>query len=110
MIPRVTSSSDSRTIRCNGSDQLEQGKKNPIKRKVTICGTCGRRDTDDGHPPIGSTIISCEYPYGSHNPRYSAPWLSKNSIYQLIAYNGIQQILAEERAALKAPCNLQKTN
>ncbi|VDP70613.1 unnamed protein product [Echinostoma caproni] len=69
--------------------------------KITICGTCGRRDTHSGHPPLGNRFVSCEYPYGYHNPKNAPLWLTRTSLQQMINHYAIGQILAEERCKLQ---------
>ncbi|KAA0199704.1 hypothetical protein FBUS_00522 [Fasciolopsis buskii] len=65
--------------------------------KITICGTCGRLDTEAGHPPIGSPFVSCEYPYGLHNDKGAPGWLSRKSLQQMINHYTLEKLMAEER-------------
>ncbi|THD28430.1 hypothetical protein D915_000763 [Fasciola hepatica] len=66
--------------------------------KITICGTCGRRDTQTGHPPVGSPFVSCEYPYGYHNEKNISGWFNRNNLQQMINHYAIEKMMAEERS------------
>lgn len=72
----------------NDDDLSATAANNKLRRKRpfrTVCGTCGRDVTSEGHLPILEPCVKCEYPYGHHRAAHSAASpLTRQSLNQIM--------------------------